>query len=156
MNAENETDDSTGLLTFERIAEDLRGQIRSGKLKPGRLLPSQAKLMKTYRASSLTVQKATRLLRDEGLVVSRQGRGTFAAAPGQAREPGTLSQPAKLPADLADTTQELNDVVLRMDQTVKDLTIRISSLEARHRTRDAKKPARPAASSPERGNRRAG
>ncbi|MFE3578261.1 GntR family transcriptional regulator [Streptomyces vinaceus] len=64
-------------LTFERIADDLRQQIRDGELRPGQLLPTQSQLMQTYKASSLTVQKAIRLLRNEGWVIARQGRGTF-------------------------------------------------------------------------------
>lgn len=64
-------------LTFERIANDLRQEIRDGKLRPGQLLPTQSQLMQTYKASSLTVQKAVRLLRNEGWVIARQGRGTF-------------------------------------------------------------------------------
>nr|WP_237502576.1 winged helix-turn-helix domain-containing protein [Streptomyces sp. SID8374] len=64
-------------LTFERIADDLRQQIRDGELRPGQLLPTQSQLMQTYKSSSLTVQKAIRLLRNEGWVIARQGRGTF-------------------------------------------------------------------------------
>ncbi|MFJ7257189.1 GntR family transcriptional regulator [Streptomyces sp. NPDC098085] len=32
-------------LTFERIADDLRQQIRDGELRPGQLLPTQSQLM---------------------------------------------------------------------------------------------------------------
>lgn len=65
------------LLAFERIAEDLKQQIRDHALAPGAALPSQSQLMKQYGASSLTVQKAMALLRDEGWAVSRPGKGTF-------------------------------------------------------------------------------
>ncbi|WP_434588940.1 GntR family transcriptional regulator [Streptomyces sp. A5-4] len=64
-------------MTFERIADDLRQQIRDEELRPGQLLPTQSQLMETYKASSLTVQKAIRRLRNEGWVIARQGRGTF-------------------------------------------------------------------------------
>lgn len=65
------------LLAFERIAEDLKQQIRDHALAPGAALPSQSQLMKQYGASSLTVQKAMAQLRDEGWAVSRPGKGTF-------------------------------------------------------------------------------
>lgn len=65
------------LLNYERIAEDLRGQIRAKALPPGAPLPSQSQLMKQYGASSLTVQKAMSLLREEGWAVSRPGKGAF-------------------------------------------------------------------------------
>lgn len=69
--------DGGTLLAFERIAEDLKQQIRDHALAPGAALPSQSQLMKQYGASSLTVQKAMGLLRDEGWAVSRPGKGTF-------------------------------------------------------------------------------
>ena len=65
------------LLNFERIAEDLRQQIRDKALPPGAPLPSQSQLMKQYGASSLTVQKAMSLLRQDGWAVSRPGKGAF-------------------------------------------------------------------------------
>lgn len=99
-------------LTFERIADDLRQQIREEKLRPGQLLPTQSQLMQEYKASSLTVQKAIRLLRNEGWVIARQGRGTFVTRSADFEEAfedvasdlqqqiytGTLAPGAKLPA----------------------------------------------------------
>ncbi|MFD0328262.1 GntR family transcriptional regulator [Streptacidiphilus monticola] len=74
------------LLNYERIAEDLKQQIRDNALPPGAALPSQSQLMKQYGASSLTVQKAMSLLRDGGWAVSRPGKGAFVshASPQQA------------------------------------------------------------------------
>ncbi|UYQ64492.1 GntR family transcriptional regulator [Streptomyces peucetius] len=99
-------------MTFERIADDLRQQIREEKLRPGQLLPTQSQLMQEYKASSLTVQKAIRLLRNEGWVIARQGRGTFVTRSADFEEAfenvasdlqqqiytGTLAPGAKLPA----------------------------------------------------------
>ncbi|WP_233444721.1 winged helix-turn-helix domain-containing protein, partial [Streptacidiphilus albus] len=67
------------LLTFEVIAEALRGQIRSGGLKPGDALPTQAVLMAEFGASSLSVQKAMALLKQDGYAISRPGKGAFVA-----------------------------------------------------------------------------
>ncbi len=69
--------DTGAQLAFERIAFDLKRQIEDGVLGPGARTPSQGELMEIYGASSLTVQKAMRSLRDEGWVVSTPGRGTF-------------------------------------------------------------------------------
>ncbi|MER6315632.1 GntR family transcriptional regulator [Streptomyces sp. NPDC001581] len=99
-------------MTFERIADDLRQQIREEKLRPGQLLPTQSQLMQEYKASSLTVQKAIRLLRNEGWVIARQGRGTFVTRSADFEEAfenvasdlqqqiytGALAPGAKLPA----------------------------------------------------------
>lgn len=61
-----------------RIADDLRGQILSGAVKPGDRLPSRGTLVTRYGlASDRPVVEAMRLLSTEGLVVARQGSGTF-------------------------------------------------------------------------------
>ena len=69
------------LLTFEVIAEALRERICSGGLKPGDALPTQAVLMAEYGASSLSVQKAMTLLKQDGYAISRPGKGAFVAQP---------------------------------------------------------------------------
>lgn len=55
----------------------LRAAIRTRAFQPGDQLPSLNELSKTYAVSLMTVQKALGVLRDEGLVVSRQGKGSF-------------------------------------------------------------------------------
>lgn len=60
---------------YHEIADDLRRQLASGEFGPGRLLPSESELGEAYAASRVTVRKALELLRDEGLVTSRQGLG---------------------------------------------------------------------------------
>ncbi|MDQ0313448.1 DNA-binding transcriptional MocR family regulator [Kitasatospora herbaricolor] len=69
------------LLTFEVIAEALRGRIRSGGLKPGDALPTQAVLMAEYGASSLSVQKAMALLKQDGYAISRPARAPSSPTP---------------------------------------------------------------------------
>jgi DNA-binding transcriptional MocR family regulator len=54
-------------------AEDLRAAIVAKKFGPGDKLPSGAELSEHYGVARMTVQQALRLLRDEGLTVSRQG-----------------------------------------------------------------------------------
>lgn len=60
---------------YHEIADDLRRQLASGAFGAGRLLPSESDLGEAYAASRVTVRKALELLRDEGLVHSRQGLG---------------------------------------------------------------------------------
>lgn len=59
------------------IAEDLRRQVSDGVYAPGRLLPSESELSGAYEASRVTVRRALELLREDGLVDSRQGFGWF-------------------------------------------------------------------------------
>jgi GntR family transcriptional regulator len=66
-------------IRYRDIAEDLRQRVGRGDLAAGRLLPSESELSAEYAASRITIRKALELLRDEGLVDSRQGFGWFAA-----------------------------------------------------------------------------
>jgi GntR family transcriptional regulator len=66
-------------IRYQQIAEHLRGRIDGGEFATGGVLPSEAALGEEYGASRVTVRKALELLRDEGLVDSRQGFGWIAA-----------------------------------------------------------------------------
>lgn len=61
----------------QRIADDLREQITSGRLRPGDLLPSTRALCEQWGVYDRTVFDAVGLLRSEGLVASRRGRGVW-------------------------------------------------------------------------------
>lgn len=62
---------------FKQVASALRAAILTRSLKPGEKLPSGPELAKRYGVARMTAQQAIRLLREEGLVVSRQGSGVF-------------------------------------------------------------------------------
>jgi len=67
---------------YQRIADHLRREIKSGTYRPGERLPAETALLEEYRAwfPSLalpTLRQAIALLRAEGLIESRQGVGTF-------------------------------------------------------------------------------
>jgi GntR family transcriptional regulator len=67
-------------LRYRTISDDLRGRLAAGEFAAGRMLPSEADLAAAYDASRVTVRRALEVLREEGLVDSRQGFGWFAAA----------------------------------------------------------------------------
>jgi DNA-binding transcriptional regulator YhcF (GntR family) len=62
---------------YQQVANALRAAILTRRLAPGDKLPSGPQLAERYGVARMTVQQAIRLLRDEGLVVSRQGSGVF-------------------------------------------------------------------------------
>lgn len=64
---------------YQQIADRIREQVEAGELTPGRLLPSEADLSRQHAASRVTVRRALEVLREEGLVDSRQGFGWFVA-----------------------------------------------------------------------------
>ncbi|MGO9078459.1 MAG: GntR family transcriptional regulator [Streptosporangiaceae bacterium] len=66
---------------YQQIADRLRDQISSGALKPGERLPSEPDLERDFAASRNTVRLALALLTNQGLVVTRQGLGTFVQEP---------------------------------------------------------------------------
>ncbi|MFF2651643.1 GntR family transcriptional regulator [Streptomyces sp. NPDC058045] len=66
---------------YRLVAEELRRQIRSGRLKPGEQVPSSRDLEATYEIANMTARSALRMLRDEGLINTMPGRGNFVADP---------------------------------------------------------------------------
>jgi len=64
---------------YLELADQLRSQVARGGFRDGGL-PSEAELGRTHDVSRVTVRRALELLRDEGVVTSRQGAGWFVAA----------------------------------------------------------------------------
>ena len=62
---------------YVQLADILREMIASGDLPPRALLPSESYLEQEHAVSRGTVRLAMGVLRDEGLVVTIKGRGTF-------------------------------------------------------------------------------
>lgn len=62
---------------YQQLAAILRRLVRIGELSPGAQLPSETDLSATYRASRGTVRLALGVLRNEGLIISEQGKGNF-------------------------------------------------------------------------------
>ena len=62
---------------YMQVANALRAAILTKVFKAGDKLPSRAELAKKYEVAPMTVQNALRELREEGLIVSRQGSGVF-------------------------------------------------------------------------------
>ncbi|HZN71526.1 MAG TPA: winged helix-turn-helix domain-containing protein [Micromonosporaceae bacterium] len=60
-----------------QIANVLRAAILTRRIAPGERLPSQNDLTERYGVARETVKAALRILRDERLVVTRQGSGAF-------------------------------------------------------------------------------
>ncbi|WP_258056002.1 winged helix-turn-helix domain-containing protein [Streptomyces sp. Ru62] len=121
-------------LTFEVIAETVRERIRSGGLRPGDALPTQAVLMREFGASSLTVQKAMALLKQDGWAVSRPGKGAFVAHRDYPDGPdgpeatapagGTTARVEALERALAEAAQQIADLRGRVEALESDVSER--------------------------------
>ena len=66
---------------YLRVKSHLKRALRRGRYPPGARMPSEAELVARFRVSRMTINRALRELKDEGLVARVQGLGTFAAQP---------------------------------------------------------------------------
>ena len=64
---------------YLQVAAWLRSRIESGELAPGDVLPSEKELTDVTGLARITVRKAVRVLREEGLVYTVAQRGTYVA-----------------------------------------------------------------------------
>ena len=76
----NHVDHMNPVPLYTQLADILRERIRSGELQPRSLLPSESYLQQEQGVSRGTVRMAVSVLRDEDLVVTIGGRGTFVKA----------------------------------------------------------------------------
>jgi GntR family transcriptional regulator len=66
---------------YLQIANLLLEKINAGLLQPDDKLPSEIELISQYRASRITIRLAIKHLVTQGVVASRQGKGTYVLAP---------------------------------------------------------------------------
>ncbi|MFJ2215397.1 GntR family transcriptional regulator [Streptomyces sp. NPDC101062] len=81
---------------YLQVAAALRNGIGSGKYRPGSRLPSGRQLAKEFGIALMTAQSALRVLREEGVVTSHQGRGVFVRDPSMSPAAAKEANPASL------------------------------------------------------------
>ncbi|MCI3240883.1 GntR family transcriptional regulator [Streptomyces spinosisporus] len=64
---------------YQHAADELRREIKAGRYKPGEQLPSYRELQERFQVANMTARSALGVLRDEGLIYTIQGRGSFVA-----------------------------------------------------------------------------
>lgn len=74
------------LKKHEQIETYIRGEIEEGILVPGDQIPTELELAEQFKTSRPTVRQALELLRMEGYLVRRKGKGTFVSRPKQKHE----------------------------------------------------------------------
>jgi GntR family transcriptional regulator len=77
---------------YEQVAAEIRRAIAVGEAKPGERLPPAKDLAAVLDVNTNTVLRALRLLRDEGLLEFRRGRGISVA--GTPERSGVLNKSA--------------------------------------------------------------
>jgi len=66
-----------GTPRYRRVADQLRDRITSGAIPPGALLPAETALAKEFNVARGTIRAAINALREDGLVTTEHGRGTY-------------------------------------------------------------------------------
>lgn len=78
MSTKGATESTDGRVSLtEKVANDLRAQISSGRLAPASVLPSEGELARVHEVSLVTVRRAIAQLRSEGLVQTIKGQRAF-------------------------------------------------------------------------------
>ncbi|MEV5319182.1 GntR family transcriptional regulator [Streptomyces sp. NPDC052687] len=87
---------------YARIADDLRKEIVEGQLAEGAEVPGENALMKRYGVARMTARRALSVLREQGLVDVRRGKGTFVRARHEPRAmlKGSVEVPRELLEEL--------------------------------------------------------
>ncbi|MCD6361544.1 MAG: GntR family transcriptional regulator [Armatimonadetes bacterium] len=121
-----EVDPKSSVPLYSQIKDALRLQVATGVIQPGDQLPRVRELAERLRVNPNTVARAYRDLQSEGLLVARQGSGTFvsdeAAAIG-AREQrevlqAMLDEAACTAEGLGLTREEFEEMARRAAQAV--------------------------------------
>lgn len=66
---------------YVQLMEELENNIQTGVYKPGDKIMTENEMAKEYGVSLVTVRKAVGSLMEKGLVVRKQGKGTFVTRP---------------------------------------------------------------------------
>src|SRR5581483_5414130 len=90
-------DPRSGVATYLQIVQQVKEALRLGTLDVGDQLPTVREVVADLAINPNTVAKAYRDLEREGLVVARQGRGTFIAS---TLAPASLRHHEELRAEL--------------------------------------------------------
>jgi GntR family transcriptional regulator len=70
-------DPRSSVPAYRQLADILQAQIESGELEPDSPVPSETRLIQDYGVARGTVRHAIEVLREAGLIVTVQGRGSY-------------------------------------------------------------------------------
>ncbi len=106
--------ETPGLAAYQRVAETIKREIRSGTLSPGDRLPSNRGVAEKYEVALGTAQKALSALEEDGWITTTPSVGTFVNS---------------VPAEPAQKNEDLASAVAELRATVADLSARLDALE---------------------------
>ena len=117
--------DASGVPFYRQIVDQMADMVRAGTLQPGSRLPSVRELALQLEVSLITIRRAYADLEAAGLIVRRQGQGTFVAedvgkaAAKQARQDAqiALEQAIDRARQLGLDDAEINTIITRHIQS---------------------------------------
>ncbi|MBI0295954.1 GntR family transcriptional regulator [Streptomyces sp. PRKS01-29] len=123
---------------YQQAAEAIRSEIKAGKLKPGEQLPSHRELQERFGIANMTARSALRVLREEGLIYTVQGRGSYVAdviGPGgeliEAKRytpPQTTAGTVEAPAS-TEPTGTITEALLEVRDQLRTLNAEVQTLK---------------------------
>ncbi len=123
----------SGVPLYRQIRDQLIELIHSARLAEGASLPSIRELAATSSVSVITVKGAYEELERLGLIVSRQGHGTFVALGAQtaarASMAGSIAEEMRALADKAERLGVAHEEFLRLAAAVRDAWTDVESKE---------------------------
>lgn len=110
-------DRSEGVPLHDQVAGEIRRAIASGEASPGDRLPPARDLAAVLEVNTNTVLRALRILREEGLLEFRRGRGVTVV--GDAQERSVLIAKARELVRLARSQGYRRDELIEIIQGVR-------------------------------------
>ena len=107
----------------DRVTGVLMQKIKEGDIGVNSRLPSEAELAEQFAVSRTVIREAISRLKSEGLVESRQGKGTIVRV-------STMATPFRIDPDVTDSLQ----AVLRVVELRRGLEAEMTALAAERRT----------------------
>ncbi len=89
--AENRLEKASQSPLYQQLMQRLRSEIGAGEYAAGARIPSEQELTQRYGVSRVTVRKALSELTQDGLLVRRQGKGTFVAGKRLSRDLSSIT-----------------------------------------------------------------
>jgi GntR family transcriptional regulator len=106
----------SGLPIYTQIANQIQGGVASGNLKPGDQLPTVRALALELRVNFNTVARAYRILDEERIISTQQGRGTYITE----KPPATTTERLRRES-LEGLTQRYVSEAMRLDFSQKEI-----------------------------------
>ncbi|WP_210717513.1 GntR family transcriptional regulator [Amycolatopsis acididurans] len=104
--------------SYRQLADRLAAAIESGDRAPGEQLPTHRELASEYGVAIETAKRALSELRAAGLIVTRQGKGSYVRHRADER-------PERRPAD-----QDMAETVSDLRREIESIKERLAALEA--------------------------